>query len=141
MNTLLFTYKPRRIKIEFIYFVTLCINAFLVKSGISETFSPREILLRWRMDVKKHCRVLPLSYCEVHNKPNPSNITVSCTHEGISLGPTGHLQGSVKFYFLNTGRLLKRRAFTEIPIPTAARLLKNMSRSQKNWFHCINLSP
>ena len=71
MNTLPFTYIPRRMKIEFIYFVTLWLNAFPVKSGVSETFSPREILLRWIMDAKKHCRVLPGSYCEVHDEPNP----------------------------------------------------------------------
>ena len=71
------------------------------------------------MDAKKHCRVLPGSYCEVHDKPNPSNITVSLTHKGIALGPNINLQGSVKFYCLNTGRVLKRRAFTEIPMPTA----------------------
>ena len=106
-------------KIEFIYFVTLWLNAFLVKSGVSDTFSPREILLRWKMDVNKHCRVLPGSYYEVHDEPNPSNTTVSRTHEGIALGPTVNMQGSVKFYCLNTGRVLKRRAFTEIPMPAA----------------------
>ena len=39
-------------------------------------------------------------------------------HEGIALGPTGNLQGSVKFFCLNTGRVLKRRAFTALPMPT-----------------------
>ena len=92
LNTLQFTYIPRQMKIEFIYFVTLWLNAFPVKSDVYETFSPREILLRWRMDVKKHCRVLPGSYCEVHDEPNPTNTTVSRTHEGIALGPTGNLQ-------------------------------------------------
>ena len=53
VNTLPFTHIPRRMKIEFIYFVTLWLNSFPVKSGVSETFSPREILLRWRMDAKK----------------------------------------------------------------------------------------
>ena len=118
MNTLLFTYIPRQMNIEFIYFVTLWLNMFPVKSGVSETFSPREILLRWRMDAKNHCRVLPGSYCEVHDKPNPTNTTVSHTHKGIALGPPGNIQGSVKFYCLNTGQVLKRRAFTKIPMPT-----------------------
>ena len=58
-------------KIEFIYFVTLWINVFVAKSGVSETFYPKEILLLWRMDAKKHYIVLPGSYCEVHDKPNP----------------------------------------------------------------------
>ena len=119
VNTLPFTYIPRQIKIGLIYFVTLWLNAFPVKSGVSGTFSPREKLLRWRMDAKKHCRVIPGSYWGVHDEPNPTNTTVSRTHEGIALGPTGNLQGSVKFYCLNTGRVLKRRAFTEIPMPTS----------------------
>ena len=41
VNTLLFTYIPRLMNIEFIYFVTLWLNVFPVKSGVSETFSPR----------------------------------------------------------------------------------------------------
>jgi hypothetical protein len=43
---------------------------------------------------------------------------VGCTHEGIALGPTGNLQESVKFFCLNTGRLLKRQSFTALPMPT-----------------------
>ena len=43
VNTLPFTYIPRRIKNEFIYFVTLWFNAFPVKSGVSETFSFKHI--------------------------------------------------------------------------------------------------
>ena len=46
LNTLSFTYIPRRMKIKFIYFVTLWLNSFPVKSVVSETLSPREILLR-----------------------------------------------------------------------------------------------
>ena len=71
------------------------------------------------MDAKKHCRVLPGSYCEVNEEPNTTNTTVSRTHEGIALVPTGNLQGSVKFYCLNTGRVLKLRYFTDISMPTA----------------------
>ena len=47
VNNLPCTCIPRRMKIEFIYFVKLWLNAFPVKSGVSETFYPREILLCW----------------------------------------------------------------------------------------------
>ena len=47
---------PPPIPDEFFYFVTLWLNDFLVKSGVYDTFSPREILLRWKMDAKKNCR-------------------------------------------------------------------------------------
>jgi hypothetical protein len=33
-------------------------------------------------------------------------------HKGIALGPIGNLQGSVKFYCLNMGQVLKCRSFT-----------------------------
>jgi hypothetical protein len=39
------------------------------------------------------------------------------THEAIALGPTRNMQGSVKFYCLKTGRVLKRRLFTPMPMP------------------------
>ena len=43
LGMLPFTYIPKRMKIEFIYFMVLWMNAFSVKSGISQTFSPREL--------------------------------------------------------------------------------------------------
>ena len=73
--------------------------------------------MRWSMDYKKHCHVLVGSYCEVHDDSSPSNTMMSCTHEAIALGPTGNLQGSVKFYTLTTGRAIKRRNFTEMSMP------------------------
>ena len=58
MTMLPFTHIPRRMKIEFVYFTVLWLNAFLVKTGISSTYLPQEILVRWRLDYKKHCQVL-----------------------------------------------------------------------------------
>jgi hypothetical protein len=104
-------------KIEFIYFMVLWMNAFPVKSGVSDRISPRELLLRWRLNYKKHCRVEPGTYCEVHDEPIPTNTMMSRTHKAISLGPTGNLQGSVKFYCINMGRVLKRRSFTPMLMP------------------------
>ena len=39
------------------------------------------------------------------------------THGVIALGPTGNMLGSVKFYSLTTGRVLKRRSFTPMAMP------------------------
>jgi hypothetical protein len=100
-----------------IYFVILWLNAFPAKSRISATYSPRELLVRWKLDYKKHCRVLPGTYCETHDEPVPINTMPPHTHECIACGPTGNLQGSVKFYCLTTGRILKRRSFTAMPMP------------------------
>ena len=70
---------------------------------MSEVYSPQELLVHWQCHFKKHCRVLPGSYCEVHDKPLPSDTKVVPTHEAIVAGPTGNLQGSVKLFCLKTG--------------------------------------
>ena len=102
---------------EFIYFVVLWLNAFPAKSGISATYSPQELLVCWKLDYKKHCRVLPGTYCGTYDEPVPSNSMTPHTHECIACGPTGNLQGSIKFYCLTTGRILKRRSFMAMPMP------------------------
>ncbi len=112
-----FKFIPRRLKMEFIYFVVLWLNAFPAKSRISATYSPRELLVCWKLDYKKHCRVLPGTYCKTGDEPVPSNTMTPCTHKCIVCGPTGNLQGSVEFYCLMTGRILKRHSFTVMPMP------------------------
>jgi hypothetical protein len=115
--TLPFTHIPQRMKIKFVYFILLCFNAVPVRTGIVDCFSPQELLVRWQLNYKKHCRVLPGTYYEIHDKLDPPNSMVARTHKGIALGPTGKLQGSVKFYCLNIGRVLKRRSFIAMQMP------------------------
>jgi hypothetical protein len=38
-----FTHIPRRMKIEFVYFTVLWLNAFLVKTGDKHIFASRDI--------------------------------------------------------------------------------------------------
>ena len=126
LATLPFSHVPKRMKIDFVYFVILLLNAFPVKSGISQTISPRELLMRWRLDYKKHCRVQPGTYCEVHDEPVPTNTMAWRAHKAIALGPTGNLQGSIKFYCIDTGRVLKRRSFTPMLMPD--RVIKRVNK-------------
>jgi hypothetical protein len=116
--TLPFEHMPQRIKIELLYFMVFWHNTFPIKSGVSFVFLPWELLVQWQLNNAKHCIVLPRTYCEAHDEPSPcSNTMVACTHETIALGPTGNLQGSVKFHCLNTGRILQHRSFTPYPMP------------------------
>ncbi len=115
--TLPFEYIPRQLKIEFIYFVVLWLNLFPVKTGILSTYSPRELLVHSRLDFKKHCQVLLGLYCKVHDEPVPSNIITVQTHKCIACEPTGNLQGSLKFYCLKMGCILKWRSFTPMLMP------------------------
>jgi hypothetical protein len=112
-----FQHLLRHMKIEFIYYMVLWLNAFPVKNGISSVFLPRELLVRWRMDYSKHCGVFPGTYCKVHDEPSSSNMMTPWAHKAIAMGPMGNLQGTVKFFCLNTGRILKRQSFTALPMP------------------------
>ena len=117
LSTLPFDNMPQRMKIKLVYFMVLWMYAFPVKSRVSDKILPRELLLQWRLNYMKHCRVEPGTYCEVHDERTPTNTMTPQTHEVIALGPTGNLQGSVKFYCIHTGRVLKRRSFTPMPMP------------------------
>ncbi len=69
------------------------------------------------MDYMMHCKAQFGSYCKVFNDPNPTNTMVARTQPAVCLGPTRNLQGTYKFFALNTGRVIKRRQFKELPMP------------------------
>jgi hypothetical protein len=93
------------------------LNNFPVKNGVSDRYSPREIILRHKLNFKNHCRAPFGSYCEVHEKNSPTNSTKSRGLPAICLGPTGNIQDTYSFLNLSTGLVIKRRRFTELPAP------------------------
>jgi len=54
IGTLPFQYLPRRLKMELVYFVVLWLNTFPAKTGISQVYSPRELLVQWKLDYALH---------------------------------------------------------------------------------------
>ena len=108
---------PHVILIELIYHVVLWLNAFPSKSGVLELLSPRELVLRHRLDFTKYCRAPFGSYCKTHEEPSPTNYMAPCSSPTIVLGPTVNLQGTYKFFSLETGKKIKRRRFTRYTMP------------------------
>ena len=104
---------------------------FPVKPGIWQTISLCELLMRWRLDYKKHCCVPPGTYCEVHDQPMPTKTMTSRIHKGIALGPTSNLQWSVKFNCINTGRVLKHCLYTPMPMPNRVIRRVNVIRQRE----------
>jgi hypothetical protein len=72
LNTLLFKKMPQIILVKLIYHVVLWLNIFPMKSGVLETLSRREIVMRHKLDFAKHCRALFGSYFKTHNEPVPT---------------------------------------------------------------------
>jgi len=106
ITTLPFEHIPQRMKIEFIYFCVVAEHVSSQEWHILLDY-PRELMVHWKLDYKQHCRVQPGTYCEVHDEPIPLNTMAPRMHAAIALGPTGNMQGSVKFYCLTTGHVLK----------------------------------
>jgi FtsZ-binding cell division protein ZapB len=115
MSVLPYKLLPKLVIIELMHFCVMWMNSFPVKLGISEKWSPREIVSRHKLDAKMHCKVPFGAYCEVYVNPDITNTMEPRTKWGICLGPTGNMQGSYKFLSLSTGKKVTRRKFTEMP--------------------------
>ena len=114
---LTFRILPTRILIEIVAFAIMWLNAFPTAGGVSETYSPHNIIVGTQLNYTKHCRLPFGAYAQVHDDPDPTNITgVPCSTPGICLGPTGNSRGSYKFLNLDTGRVIKRYQFTKYAI-------------------------
>ncbi|KAL7472774.1 hypothetical protein ACHAXS_013136 [Conticribra weissflogii] len=108
-----------RMIVKLVYFCVMWLNAVPNKNGVSSDYSPREIVVRQKLDYKKHCRVPFGAYCKVFEDRERTNTMASRTRPAISLGPTGNMQGTYKFMCLRTGRVIKRRQFKELPMPSS----------------------
>ncbi len=95
---------PKLVIIKLMHFCVMWMKSFPVKLGISEKWSPREIVSRHKLDAKLHCKVPFGAYCEVHVDPDITHTMEPRTKWGICLGPTGNMQGSYKFLSLSTGK-------------------------------------
>jgi hypothetical protein len=56
INTLPYKKLPRLMVIELLHFCMIWMNSFPVRSGISDNWSPRELVSRHKLDAKLHCR-------------------------------------------------------------------------------------
>ena len=97
--------------------MVMMINAHVDKSGISDVYSPRELVLRWQLDWTKHCRAPFGVYCIAYDDPTITNTQEERATEAICLGLTGNFNGTYKFLSLKTGKIIKRRKFDVIPTP------------------------
>ena len=67
------------------------------------------------IDYFKHCVLEYGAYAQVHEEHD--NSMAARTGGAIAMRPTGNVQGGYWFYSLNTGRMLNRKNWTELPMP------------------------
>ena len=105
---------PRIMVIHLLVTVMFYINAFVWKRGVSPFLSPLTILEGVVLDYNLHFQVIFGEY--VHTYEVTTNDMKRRTVGAIALGPTGNLQGGVRFYSLITGRILQRDRLSYTPM-------------------------
>ena len=58
---------PRHVVIHLVYFAVLWLNSLPAAVGVSDKYSPWEIVLGRELDFKKHCKTTFVSYVEAHD--------------------------------------------------------------------------
>jgi hypothetical protein len=65
-NTLPFTKIPGRMVAELVYYSVFWLNSFPAQDGISNTLSPRAIVIGSHVDFTKHCKLEFGAYVQAH---------------------------------------------------------------------------
>jgi hypothetical protein len=115
-NTLPYETMPPRLLTEMIYASNFWLNAFPHPNGISNTMSPRAIITGQCIDYNRHCQLEFGTYVQTHEEHDNSMAARTCG--ALALRPTGNSQGGWYFFNLNTGRVINRHRWTELPLPS-----------------------
>jgi hypothetical protein len=107
---------PCQVIIHLVYFAVLWLNSLLAAAGVSDKYSPWEIVLGHELDFKKHCKTTFGSYAKAHNDPTITNTMHPRTFPRIFLGRTGNCQGTHKVFDINTGVFKKPCTITPLPM-------------------------
>jgi hypothetical protein len=97
---------PGMMVVKLVEAVKFYVNAFVLKSGVSQHLSPMTFVEGVTLDYNKHFQVIFGEYVQVFE--GTDNTTKERTVGAIALGPTGNLQGGVSFFSIHTGRILDR---------------------------------
>ena len=108
---------PITFKTSLIKFVVFWLNSIPHNDSIIPNICSKAIVVGTYPDYNKHCKLAFGSYTHVHNTRTITNTMASRTSPAIALGPVSNLQGSYRFFCLETKRIVIRRQFTELPLP------------------------
>ena len=97
--------------------MTLFVNAIPDTLGVSERYSPREIVTQRKFDFERDCKVQFGAYVQASDNTIVTNTMKLRTHECVALGTSENWQGSNMCFDLDTGKVVTRRVIEEMPYP------------------------
>ena len=105
-NSLPFTHMPLRLILEMAKSVVFWLSSFPHTNGVSDTMSPREVMIGLQINHNNHCKYEFGEYVQTHEEH--TNGMEQRTIGALALYPTRNQQGGVYFLSLLTGRVLNR---------------------------------
>jgi hypothetical protein len=114
-KTVPFKHMPSTMVVEMVRASVFWLNMFLVTDGVSDTLSPRGLIVGLKLDYKKHCQLEFGSYAQTHEEHD--NAMVTRATGAIALRPTGNAQGGYYFLSLSSGRRLTLNRWIDLPMP------------------------
>ena len=108
---------PKQAIIQLVLDVTAKLDLFPAKQGISQMYSPRQILTGKVLDYK-HLLYTFGSFCLAHDRPEPSNNNEPRGLECLYMRPIlDNSTGGHIFLDLHSWRLITRQHLTVLPMP------------------------
>jgi hypothetical protein len=93
------------------------LNSFPRKGGLQH-YPPSAIMTGAQLHMNQ-LRLKFGNYCQVAEDVTPHNSLAARTRAAISMGPSGNLSGGHRFLALDTGKMVVRNRWKELPMPTA----------------------
>jgi hypothetical protein len=104
--------------VHLVRYCVAMINLCPKSNSTSTVMSPKEIFTGRKVDVKRECRLAFGFYAQVHEDNMITNTMAPRSVGAIEVGSSDTIQGSYLFINLNTWKLLQRRSWTILPMPS-----------------------
>jgi len=101
-----FDVLPRMAVVHLMKTVIFYVNAFVWLKGVSQTLSPLSIVEGTVLDFNLHFKVIFGEF--VQTCEGTDNTMKARTVDALALGPNGNLQGGIRCYSLDSGKILQR---------------------------------
>ena len=117
---------PKKMLVAMVSNIIFYINAFPWPQGVSQILSPYTILEGMVLDFNLHFQVIFGEYAQTYE--GTDNTPRERTIGAIALGPSGNIQGGVRFFSLDTGEIINRSKVDYTLLPMPADVIKRVNR-------------
>ncbi len=108
---------PALMLVRMVLYTVQFMNSFPRKRGLKH-YPPSAIMTGAQLHVSQ-LQLKFGSYCQVAEDVTPHKSLAACMRGAISMGPSGNLSGGQSFLALDTGKLIVRNHWKELPMPQA----------------------